>query len=148
MKQIQLASSGIVAAELPVFLKTRKEYEAYTGKKLKFRERLAYNMVRRAYKKQLKAAEKGMTTEPSKTLATIGFACSLIALLGFVFPPLFILWIPGLVINSIAIHRANRDPDNYGGKGLAVAGLVLSLGLVMLFIIAVVALAAGGWSWG
>ena len=38
----------------------------------------------------------------------------------------------GLVFSIIALSQINRDPQRYGGKGMAIAGLVLSI--VSLFI--------------
>ncbi|MDP8257646.1 MAG: DUF4190 domain-containing protein [Candidatus Alcyoniella australis] len=51
--------------------------------------------------------------------------------------------IPALVLGIIGLKKANADPDNIGGKGLAIAGIVLgSIASVMTIFIAMLALIA------
>ncbi|MCK9304426.1 MAG: DUF4190 domain-containing protein [Bacteroidales bacterium] len=46
------------------------------------------------------------------------------------------LSIPAVICGHMALSRANKEPDVYGGKGMAIAGLVLGyLGLVLAIIL-------------
>lgn len=45
-------------------------------------------------------------------------------LVGFLFPPLSIV---AIILGAIGINQAERSPQTHGGKGMAVAGLVLGL---------------------
>ena len=52
-------------------------------------------------------------------------------------------WVIGLILGIIALRRANRDPAKYGGRGLAIGGIVTSamsfLVAVMMIIVAAIA---------
>ncbi len=68
-------------------------------------------------------------------MATAGFVCGLLAAILGAIPILFyisfVLGPIGIVLSAIGIRRANAEPDR-GGKGLAIAGLVLGIiGLVL-----------------
>jgi type IV pilus assembly protein PilA len=53
---------------------------------------------------------------------------------------LAILSIPGIILGAVALHRAKREPWIYGGRGMAIAGLVLSITfLASTFTIGVIA---------
>src|SRR5262245_59541152 len=43
--------------------------------------------------------------------------------------------VTGIVLGAIALNRIRKDPANYGGKGIAIAGIVTSV--VSLLLIAV-----------
>jgi hypothetical protein len=42
--------------------------------------------------------------------------------------------VPGLVCGILALKKANRLPEEYGGKGLATAGIILNSLVLMLFL--------------
>lgn len=44
----------------------------------------------------------------------------------------FFTAIPGIITGHMARSKANKDPDNYSGKGMALGGLIISY--IMLFI--------------
>ena len=46
------------------------------------------------------------------------------------------LWlgVPAAVVGFLAMRNADRDPDRYGGRGLAIAGLVIG---IITFIISI-----------
>jgi Domain of unknown function (DUF4190) len=79
-------------------------------------------------------------------MATTGFVCGLLAAIFGVIPFVFYLSFPlgiiGIVFSYIGLRRANREPER-GGRGLAIAGLVLGIiGLVLAVLwIAVIAAA-------
>ena len=80
--------------------------------------------------------------EPSQRLAVTALVSGIV---NFLF--LGILVIPtivGLVISAVALKRINRAPQQYGGKSLAVGGLVMNLvslvALVPILIIAAIAI--------
>lgn len=54
---------------------------------------------------------------------------------------IFLLMIPlGLVLGIVAVCRANKKPDVYGGKGLAIAGIICSAcGILIMPVVAAIA---------
>ena len=65
-------------------------------------------------------------------MAVAGFVCALVALIPIPFLN-FILWICGSVFSSIGLSRANKGAPR---KGLAIAGLCVSLlGLVLMIVV-------------
>src|ERR1051325_4766547 len=49
--------------------------------------------------------------------------------------------IPGLICGIVAVKKANNNPMEYGGKGLAIAGIVLNgLAVLMIPIVAAIAI--------
>ena len=84
------------------------------------------------------AQHDGVVLRRGNGLAVAGFVCSLIGapvglipLLSWIAFPLGIL---GVVFGGIGWRRANREPER-GGKGLAIAGLVLGILAVILAVI-------------
>ncbi|MGA2852781.1 MAG: DUF4190 domain-containing protein [Verrucomicrobiota bacterium] len=72
-----------------------------------------------------------MPGQPPKTnsYATAGLVCSILAWIcccGFPFNLL------GLVFSLVALSQINRHPELYEGRGLAIAGLVLSFASLLL----------------
>lgn len=56
------------------------------------------------------------------------------------FLTLGLLGIPGIITSAVAMRRAKREPRIYGGHGMAVAGLVVSItSLASVFVIGVMA---------
>jgi len=95
----------------------------------------------------------------NQNLAIAAMVCggiSLVSLVGLIIPFVnFVCFIvtPGLGLAAIitgflARSRANRDPENYGGAGLALGGIITGalsiLAVVGLFIIALVFVGTGG----
>ena len=71
------------------------------------------------------------TRQPPKTnsYATAGLVCSILAWVcccGFPFNLL------GLVFSLVALSQISRHPEHYEGRGLAIAGLVLSIASLLL----------------
>lgn len=77
-------------------------------------------------------------------MAVAGFVTGLLALIFAVTILLFVLayplGIPGLIFSAIGLRRANADPTR-GGKGLAIAGLVLSIIALILAVLFNIAIA-------
>jgi type IV pilus assembly protein PilA len=48
--------------------------------------------------------------------------------------------IPGLICGIVAVKKANRNPMEYGGKGMAIAGIVIN-GLLLLMVPVILAIA-------
>lgn len=73
-------------------------------------------------------------------MAVAGFVCGLLGAIFGLIPILFFLSFPlgilGLIFSVIARRRAKREPDR-GGKGLATAGIVLSLIGIVLAIVSI-----------
>ena len=77
-------------------------------------------------------------------IATAGFVLAVLAVALFWFIVVnFILWVLGLVFSAIGYSRA-KEPGS-PGRGLAIAGLVITLGgLVLLILLIVGAITFGG----
>lgn len=77
-----------------------------------------------------------MEQQPKNGIATAGFVLALVTIfLGWI--PFFgwIMWVLGLVFSAIGLSKAKKA--NGKGKGLAIAGLVISLiGVAILIIMA------------
>jgi type IV pilus assembly protein PilA len=67
----------------------------------------------------------------SLVFGCVGLAICFIGLIGA---------IPGLICGLVAVKKANQKPMEYGGKGMAIAGIVTN-GLTLLFIPVVMAIA-------
>ena len=64
--------------------------------------------------------------------AVAGFVLGLCSLFSFCCCALLPLNLLGLTFSIIGLMQINRQPENYNGKGLAIAGLIIS-GLSLLF---------------
>jgi len=72
---------------------------------------------------------------PSTKLAKVSLVCGILAL---IIPCLTVL--PAIICGHKAFFRAKKDPANFGGEGMALAGLITGyLGLVTGLIIAILA---------
>lgn len=49
----------------------------------------------------------------------------------------FFTAIPGIIVGHIARSKAKKNPEHYGGSGMALAGLILSYAVVILSIVAI-----------
>jgi hypothetical protein len=73
--------------------------------------------------------------QPGKQKSGLAIASLVLGIIGcFITSPI------GLILGIVAMVKANRHPNEYGGKGLAIAGIVLN-GLGLLFLPFVVAIA-------
>ena len=59
---------------------------------------------------------------PNKTLAIVSLVCGLLGLL-FIG---IIVGAVGVVTGAIALKKIKENPNNYGGRGMAIGGLALS----------------------
>ena len=56
--------------------------------------------------------------------------------------------IPGIVVSIIALTQIKKEPDKHGGKGMALAGLILSiLGIVLAIALLAFGVAMSGSEW-
>jgi len=76
------------------------------------------------------------TYQTAKQKSGLAIASLVLGLIGcFITSPI------GLILGIVAMVKANRRPQEYGGKGLAIAGIVLNgLGLLFLPVIAAIAI--------
>lgn len=74
--------------------------------------------------------------QPSKQKSGLAIASLVLGLVGcFITSPI------GLILGIVAMVKANRRPHEYGGKGLAIAGVILNaLGLLFLPVIVAIAI--------
>ena len=76
-------------------------------------------------------------------LATTGFVLAVCAVAFFWLPFInFILWVLGLVFSAIGYSRAKAPGST--GRGLAIAGLAITLGGLVLLILGIAGLVAFG----
>lgn len=52
-----------------------------------------------------------------------------------------IIGIVGLVLSIIGLNKAKKDPANYGGRGMAIAGIICSVIGILIVVIMLVFLA-------
>lgn len=82
----------------------------------------------------------------NKTLAIISLVCGILSLICCSW---FIPGIAAIILGFIARGKANSDPQNYGGAGLALGGIItggisLILGVIVIILYFAGALASGG----
>lgn len=68
----------------------------------------------------------------SQGMAIASLVVGCCGLVGVLFCPALLLAIVGLVLGIVALTRANRDPQHYGGRGLAIAGISTSAAALVL----------------
>ncbi len=85
-----------------------------------------------------------MEKQLSNGMATAGFVLALITVfLGWIPVLGWILWVLGLIFSSVGLAKAKKVEGK--GKGLAIAGLVISLiGIVVIILLGAVVLGALG----
>ncbi len=79
------------------------------------------------------AEAQNQTTAPiykSNTLAITSLVLGLLSILFY-----FLTAIPGIITGHIARSRAKKMPDRYEGKGMALAGLILSYIMLVVSIV-------------
>jgi len=79
---------------------------------------------------------------PDQTLATVAMILGIISIAVACCYGGIWLGIPAVVVSFIALQKANSDSQKYGGKGMAIAGLVLggvSFLITLLIIIGAIA---------
>jgi type IV pilus assembly protein PilA len=102
----------------------------------------AYNYQQPAYANGYQSSYAGYQPQPSQALAIISLVSGILnfLLLGILVIPTIV----GLIISAVALKKINRDPQQYGGKSLAVGGLVMNIislvALVPILIIAAIAI--------
>jgi len=87
----------------------------------------------------------GIST-PGQLPKTSGFATTglIFGILSFACCPKFLFGTLGLVFSLIGLSQINRHPELYEGRGIAIAGIVLSGASLLLFgVLLLVALATG-----
>jgi hypothetical protein len=98
----------------------RREVEDRLGRKLKWRERLAFRSTQRQVKYRLENPDQDDYGQ-SNGYAIAGFVCAVVGI--FIFG--IILGTLGIVFSAIGLSRSNNR--GYRGRGLAIAGLVCGI---------------------
>ena len=119
----QISAIGVTAPvetiveEAPTALK-RKDVEAKLGRKLSFRERLAFGWHKLSGKNRAAADQ---SEQQGNGMAVAGFVCGVVGLLvaGVILGPL------AVVFSAIGMSKSKKEGRPL--KGLAVAGLVLGI---------------------
>jgi len=123
--------------------------EKNKGKKLNFIEKATAKLMVKRFKKQQEKHNEKEANGNNKNLAIVSFITGIASLLLILVPVIGFLFIPAAIIavvfGVIARKKARGNPEVYGGKGFALAGLIcgiVSLALLLLGIIFVAALLA------
>lgn len=125
---IQVAKEGQQAVGITKkqsFQYFKKAMEIKLGRKLKWKEKITIWYSTHA--------PGSSEAEKAKTKALLGFIFGLVSVI--IFPPLAI---PGLIFSINALNKEKQQPGilDKGSKGMAIAGLILSiLGLLALVIL-------------
>lgn len=89
---------------------------------------MVYRSAKTAEAAVVEAEKNRNTTEASQRLAKIGLILS-----GFVFLIGPLASISGLIVSIVALNRIKNKPESYGGKTIAIWGIVLSALSLILF---------------
>lgn len=77
----------------------------------------------------------GFASSPDQTLPTIALVLGILSL------PLFCCWgglwlgLPAAIVGFIGMNNADKDPGRYGGRGMAIAGMVLGVVSMLLTVL-------------
>jgi hypothetical protein len=104
------APTGTVFSEYAPYVPPSPHYSGYAAPQAKLKQGLAI---------------------ASLTMGIVGLVVCFLGILGS---------IPGLICGIVAVKKANRNPMEYGGKGMAIAGIVLN-GLLLVMIPVIMAIA-------
>ena len=74
------------------------------------------------FQKQLLPSDSAANPQTSKA-AIVCLVCGILSVLGFGFVGLFLV---GIITGIAALSKINKSGETLGGKGLAIAGLILS----------------------
>ncbi len=72
----------------------------------------------------------------NNTLAIISLVLGILSIMFY-----FLTAIPGIITGHMARSKANRMPEQYEGKGMALAGLILSYIMLLISIIVIASMA-------
>lgn len=119
-------------ASTPVL--NREALEAKLGRKLKFKERIVYGILKRKVKRQQKRQARG---GPVDGLALGSFIAGLLTLvLLLVSSPVSLLTgLVALILGIVGLGRFRRNPEFRTGKGYAIAGIAIGGGLIFFFLL-------------
>jgi Domain of unknown function (DUF4190) len=102
---------------------TKESFEQTIGRKLTWKERLVFPLIKRKLEKSNAHASNFDSDRRTDGMAIAGFVCGLVG----IFVAGIILGTLGIVFSAIALGRINKDPDGKSGRGLAIAGLILGI---------------------
>lgn len=96
------------------------------------------------------AAKVAGDTKTPNALATIGFVLGLLALMALIAASAtnvgiltlisLLAGIGGLITSKMGLSEIKRNPETSSGKGKAIAGLIMSIGVLVLIVLAVIIL--------
>jgi Domain of unknown function (DUF4190) len=102
---------------------TKQSFEQAIGRKLTWKERLVFPLIKRKLEKSKAMTSSSEGDRRTDGMAVAGFVCGLVGL----FVAGVVLGILGIIFSAIALGRINRNPDTKSGRGLAIAGLILGI---------------------
>ena len=130
---------------------TNKELEAKIGRKLKFKEKIAFRILKKRLKKQANKKPGDLKMQPlaiwglSFSIASVLFSLLILLTGGIGLILALICGTLGIVFSSIALRKITRDPEKLKGKGMALTGMIMGIVVtgtwLILIIVALIALA-------
>jgi hypothetical protein len=71
----------------------------------------------------------------NKNLAIVGLVLGILGCVGYYAGPLFGL--AAIIVSAIALNKIKKNPSEYGGKGMAIGGLILGIVAVVVWILVI-----------
>ena len=89
---------------------------------------------------KIKAEKKETRAGQKKGIAITGMVLGILSIiLFFTSWVAMIIGIAGIILSIITLKKANKDPKNYGGRGMAIAGIICgAVGLVLAAVVLVI----------
>ena len=134
-----------VAADAPTetTFPTRAIVEAELGRKMKFRERVVYGILKRKAKRRAKQQTYQGRTGPVSALAIVSLVLGVLGIISIFLSSLALfttLALGALVTGIIALVRFGGVDEYKRGRGLAIAGLAAVPGFIILGVLLLVAI--------
>ena len=148
--QLKAVKPNPTSGNFPKEVSVKKEAKRNI-KGLSLKQKASLFLLKKIAVKKAKQEAKNQNPKLSKKLAVASFVIGIVAVLllpasfivgalisyQFIFPGLILMGILSIltvVFASKSLKRIKRNPEKYGGKGMAITGLVLGLALLLFWL--------------